>query len=178
MYEYIKTKRYKIKHKHSEETKIKMRKPKPEGFGDKVSKKLTGGKNSLETRKKKSESNKGKIGFWKGKSFTEDTKSKISEANKGRKFSNERNKKISQSKKGQHHKEETKVKIKNSKLGKPTKKSQPVNQYDLEGNFIKTWNKIKEASMAMGKPLDTASITCCCKGKQKTAFGFKWKYTK
>ena len=47
---------------------------------------------------------------------------------------------------------------------------------EIEENFIKEWNKIKEASIFFNKPKDTSSITMCCLGKQKTAFGFKWKY--
>jgi hypothetical protein len=176
MYEYIKTKRYEIKREHSEETKMKMRKPKPDGFGDNISKKLTGRKDSLETRKKKSESNKGKDGFWKGKSHSDETKSKMKKARKNVILTKERNDKISQSKKGQYHTEETKLKIKNNKLGKSTLKQKPVLQYDLEGNFIREWEKIKYACEALNKINDTSSITSCCRGKQKTAFGYIWKY--
>jgi hypothetical protein len=204
MYEYIKNNTYSIKRPHSEETKQKLRKPKPEGFGENISKKLTGIKRSEETKQKISQSSKGKTRHTeefkdfiskvhKNKNISEETKYKIGESvrqrvvsketrqkmslsRKGNNHTEETKKKISQSKKDQHPTEETKIKIKNSKLGKPTKKSQPVNQYDLKGNFIKTWDKIKEASIAIGKPLDTASITCCCRGKQKTAFGYIWKY--
>ena len=88
----------------------------------------------------------------------------------------ERNDKISQSKKGQYHTEETKLKIKNNKLGKPTLKQKPVLQYDLEGNFIREWEKIKYACEALDKINNTSSITSCCKGRQKTAFGYVWKY--
>ena len=68
------------------------------------------------------------------------------------------------------------IKVNNSLKDKPTKKSTPVLQFSVDGEFIKEWDKIKEASTSLGKALDTASITCCCKGKQKTAFGFIWKY--
>ena len=102
----------------------------------------------------------------------------MSLSRKGNLHTEETKQKISQKNKGNIHSEETKQKIRNNKLGKSTKKSRPVNQYDLSGNFIKTWDKIKEASKSVGKLLDTASITCCCNGKQKTAFGFIWKYNK
>jgi hypothetical protein len=47
----------------------------------------------------------------------------------------------------------------------------PVNQYDLVGNLIKTWNSVKEASEAL-------NIQVChvLKGRQKTAGGFTFKY--
>jgi hypothetical protein len=55
------------------------------------------------------------------------------------------------------------------------KKYKPVNQYDLEGNFIKEWDSAKEASIAMGKP-GKHDIGAVCRGKQKTAYGFIWKF--
>jgi len=48
-------------------------------------------------------------------------------------------------------------------------------QYDKQGNFIKEWNSAKEASVAMGKP-KSDDIGACCRGKQKTAHGFIWKF--
>ena len=51
----------------------------------------------------------------------------------------------------------------------------PVNQYNLEGNFIKEWDSAKEASIAMGKP-GSDDIGAVCRGKQKTAYGFIWKF--
>lgn len=48
-----------------------------------------------------------------------------------------------------------------------------VIQYDLQGNYIKTWDSIKEAK----KQLNISNhISECCKGKRKTAGGFVWKY--
>lgn len=62
------------------------------------------------------------------------------------------------------------------RLGKPTKRCKPIIQYDLEGNFIKEWNKISEALNFLNKHKNDSSITACCKGKQLTAYGYKWKY--
>jgi group I intron endonuclease len=55
-----------------------------------------------------------------------------------------------------------------------------INQYSLDGNLIKEWdNNIHIIEMFL-KPLNkknsSASIHACCKGKQQTAFGYKWKY--
>ena len=51
-----------------------------------------------------------------------------------------------------------------------------VNQYDLNGNFIKTWNCITEFYKEKGVSIKSSTISMCCKGKRKTAYGYKWKY--
>ena len=50
----------------------------------------------------------------------------------------------------------------------------PIIQYDLNGNFIKQYPTIKEASMETGTY--KKSISSCASGRYKTAGGFKWKY--
>ena len=52
------------------------------------------------------------------------------------------------------------------------KASKKINQYDLEGNFIKQWNSIKEAT----KTLNINNLSACCSGNRKTAGGYVWKY--
>jgi group I intron endonuclease len=59
-------------------------------------------------------------------------------------------------------------KISSHKLSKPT------NQYDLEGNLIKEWNSLMEIQNELKYP--NSNISSCCIGKQKTAYGYKWKY--
>lgn len=49
-------------------------------------------------------------------------------------------------------------------------------QLTLEGELIKKWNSIKEASRDIGKT--PSSISECCKGTRLTAYGFKWMYDK
>lgn len=49
-----------------------------------------------------------------------------------------------------------------------------VNQLDLEGNHIQTWSSTMEIQNILGYP--NSNISRCCLGKQKTAYGFKWKY--
>ncbi len=53
--------------------------------------------------------------------------------------------------------------------------SQPVLQYDLDDNFIKEFGSITEAQYTMDKP-DSDGVGACCRGIQKTAYGYKWKY--
>lgn len=51
-----------------------------------------------------------------------------------------------------------------------------VNQYDLQGNFIKQWNSITDFLKENSLNLKNSNITTCCKGKRKNAYGFIWKY--
>jgi len=55
------------------------------------------------------------------------------------------------------------------------KKYKPVLQYDLHNNFIAEFNSAKEASIAIGKP-GSDDIGACCRGKQKTAHKYIWKF--
>ena len=52
--------------------------------------------------------------------------------------------------------------------------SKPVLQFDLQDNFIKEYPSTKQAERELG--FDQGHICNCCNGKQKTAYGFKWKY--
>lgn len=51
-----------------------------------------------------------------------------------------------------------------------------ISQYDLDGNFIKTWDTIKSAAISLNNGKYTSSISLCLSGKSKTAFGFIWRY--
>jgi hypothetical protein len=50
-----------------------------------------------------------------------------------------------------------------------------VNQLDKEGNFIKQWNSMVEASRATNTPHN--GISNCTKGKLQTSNGFRWELT-
>ena len=49
-----------------------------------------------------------------------------------------------------------------------------VNQYDLQNNFIKQWNCIREAERKLN--ILSSSISRCCQGFLKTAGNYKWRY--
>lgn len=49
----------------------------------------------------------------------------------------------------------------------------PVNQYDLQGNFIKTWDYVRQAAKELG--LAESSIYDCCSGKKKRVGNFMWR---
>lgn len=62
-------------------------------------------------------------------------------------------------------------------------RNRQVNQYDLQGNFIKTWDCILDIAKAFNKP--TVLFTNCCNRKPihdnpqsyfKTAYGYQWRY--
>lgn len=50
----------------------------------------------------------------------------------------------------------------------------PVLQCDLNGNLIKKWDSATEVEKEYG--YDQSHICACCKGKQITSYGYKWKY--
>lgn len=52
-----------------------------------------------------------------------------------------------------------------------------VNQYDLKGNFIKTFDSIKQANLVVNLAEQSTNIIDVCKGRRKTAGGYIWKYT-
>jgi mRNA-degrading endonuclease YafQ of YafQ-DinJ toxin-antitoxin module len=54
--------------------------------------------------------------------------------------------------------------------------SKKVKQYDLDGNYIKTWDSVMEVQRQLG--IDNANISACCNKKRnhKTIGGYKWEY--
>lgn len=123
---------------------------------------LTGKKQSDSTRQKKSEIMK-KV--WAKKTDKEK-----------RKIANKRKK--TRDKKGYKQSEETKLKIKKSLTGRKItweqKRNKFVLQYDLQNNFIKEYKSANQADREMGGK--GQNVADCCNNKQKTAYGFKWKW--
>jgi group I intron endonuclease len=127
---------------------------------------------------------------------SEETKRRISEGAKGKKRSEETKQKLKKPKTEKHKQsiskskqnisEETKQKISKSKLGKKWSeehiqniikgKQKPILQYDLEGNFIKEWSSQLEATKYLNKTGD--GIGACCRGRQKKAYNYIWKFKK
>lgn len=102
-----------------------------------------------ETNKKKSESMKGKN---KGIKRSEESKKKQSETNKGKKHSKEHIKKQSEAMRGKNAK-----KVLCIELNKP-------------------FNSMRAANKFFGKPETATIISNCCTGRNKTAYGYHWKY--
>ena len=102
---------------------------------------------------------------------------KISESLKGREFSEEHRKNMSKSQKERFKNKENHPMYGIHKYGEENPnydKGAKIIQYDLDGNFIKIWNNASRVEEYLG--IFKESIGRCCKGKQKTAGGFIWKY--
>ena len=57
-----------------------------------------------------------------------------------------------------------------------------INQYNLNGEFIQCFPSAKAAAESLNKVTSTSKgatshITDVCRGKRKTAYGFKWKFS-
>ena len=53
-------------------------------------------------------------------------------------------------------------------------KTRAVDQFDLNGNFIQTWESATEAGKFYHKNM--SAISHVCQGVRPTAWGYKWKY--
>lgn len=51
--------------------------------------------------------------------------------------------------------------------------SKPVLQFDLHNRFVKRWPSTAEVGRY---GFNQGNISSCCNGRQKTAYGFVWKY--
>jgi hypothetical protein len=98
-----------------------------------------------------------------GMKHSEESKRKISEGLKGHISPN----------KGKKQSKETCDKKSKSMMGVMNKS---IFQYDLQDNFIKEWSSVSEAYLSLNKKITNGCINLACKGKIKTAFGYKWKY--
>ena len=54
------------------------------------------------------------------------------------------------------------------------KESKKVNQYDLNGNYIRTHDSLHLAADYVNG--QASGICHCCKGKKHTAYGYMWRY--
>lgn len=95
----------------------------------------------------------------------EETRKKISESLKGRILPIQTRKRMSESRKGRI----------GPNKGKPAPNRKKVLQYDLEGNYIQTYNSIFEAQKQNTK-CGGPNIIKVCKGERNQAGGFIWKY--
>ena len=63
----------------------------------------------------------------------------------------------------------------NLNYGTRTEKTQkPILQFNLDGKFIKKWDSAIQVERELG--FNQGNIGKCCKGKIKSAYGFKWRY--
>lgn len=95
--------------------------------------------------------------YWKGKKRDPLLMEKLRNTHIGRKQDKEWIQKRTGSQKGGNH---------------PNAKK--VAQYDLQGNFIKKYNFVKEAAETNGLKIN--NVSACLRGKSKTSGGYIWKY--
>ena len=103
---------------------------------------------------------------WKGKHHSDETKKKMSEAAKKREAKKkENNYQVS---------EETRKKLSACNKGRIGKNRKKVNQYNMDGKFIKTWDFSVDASKDL--QIDLCSLRLAAVGKNKSAGGYQWRY--
>jgi group I intron endonuclease len=105
--------------------------------------------------------NVGKNNYFYGKTHTPETIEYLRQINKGKKHSAETKEKMKKYQKGKQ------VGVLHSNI-------KPVLQFEKNGVFVKEWEYINQARDCLG--IDPSTIVRCCKGKQKTAGGYIWKY--
>jgi group I intron endonuclease len=130
-----------------------------------------GGNPSEETRKKMSTSRR-------GKTHTEETKKKIAEGNRKPRQKTEKMAKAGDRRKGIKRSEESCQKQRetakeNGKVGKSNRKK--VDQYSLDGVFVKTWDSAREAGASLG--ISGEAIGNAIR-KTSRSGGFLWKFYK
>lgn len=130
---------------------------------------------SEESRKKISNSLKGKMAGEKnpnyGKPLSEEQKRKLSAANKGHIHTDEHKQKISESLKKTFSSIDF---VPYDRNGDKNPRARKIAQYTKDGEFIKIWDYIKQATDELG--INKASIIYCCRHKRRTAGGYCWEY--
>ncbi len=144
---------------------------------------LNGYQHTEETRKKLSESLKGRVSPRKGIKLSDEAKVKLSESHKGQKAWNkgipqteEHKRKQSIAMKGRTFSEETKKKMSEARKGLLVNRkdqSKTVYQYTVDGKLVKIWESTAECGRNEFK---FQNVSACCVGKIKTYKGYKWSY--
>ena len=157
-------------------------KPMPEEVKKKIQKANLNKSLSEEVKKKISDAVKGEKHPLYGKHHTDEAKRKMRENHRDYKGKNH-------PMYGKHHSQETKEKLRQINLGKTIPEevrkkismankgkqaTKPVNQYDKEKNFIRSFNSLSEASAITNTSV--SDICTCCKGRLHTANGYIWEY--
>ena len=60
------------------------------------------------------------------------------------------------------------------KFSKDNPTSKKVIQITLDNQFVKTWDSMMDIKRKLG--YNQGNISNCCKGRQKSAYGYKWQY--
>lgn len=128
-------------------------------------------RNALNTTERKSKISASAKKMWSDEAIREKITQSLKESWQGEK-AKKRRKNVSERIKQIWQDEE----FRNSHVGANSAAAKSINQYDLDGNFIRTYDCISEAGQAIGKNI--GHIVACAKGKRKTAYGYIWKYAR
>lgn len=121
-----------------------------------------------------------------GRVITEETRLKQSESHKGKTIPKEQREKMSLSQKQRYidnpslriRSEEQRLKcsiaLKGKYVGWDNKSSKPIMQFTLNGKYMATYASATDAAKHLN--LKRECIRDCCLGRQKTAYGYIWKY--
>lgn len=52
----------------------------------------------------------------------------------------------------------------------------PVNQYDLQGKYLRTYDSMRAAALAVGSLTAMKQISLCCRGEQGSSKGYQWRF--
>ena len=123
----------------------------------------------------------------KGYKYNDNQKQNISNNKMGQKYPKEHGEKIRQAKLGKKQTQETINKIIQTKASKhniqpnlnlknqyKSNSQKKILQYDLQNNLLNEFQSAQEAGRCIGKSGN--QIADCASGRQKTAYGFAWKY--
>lgn len=111
----------------------------------------------------------------KGKIISDKQRQKISKSLKEfYKNHPEKRQEIGEKSKGRKHSKEFCEKMRKIKTEQMKDWRKRLMQYDLQGNYIATYDGLSEAEEKTG--VIRSSISKCCIGKMHTAGGYKWKY--
>ncbi|AGE49158.1 GIY-YIG catalytic domain-containing endonuclease [Acanthocystis turfacea Chlorella virus Br0604L] len=105
-----------------------------------------------------------------GITHTDIAKQKMSTAHTGKNKTVEVKQKMSEAKTGENH-------PMYGKTGENHPASKKVYQYTIDGMFVQSYASIEDATQSLNKTSGSV-IGKCANGKRKTAYGFKWSFTK
>lgn len=105
-----------------------------------------------------------------GHSFTPEVLQKLSDAKKGKPSWNKGLKGFNAGEKNVMKRPEVRAKFKGAKNVSARK----IIQLDMDGNFIKEWDYMSQVQEELS--FNVANLTACCRGRIKSAYGYKWKY--
>lgn len=111
----------------------------------------------------------------KGKTVSEEQRKKISKTLKEYYKDEKARERLSKNNKGKKRSLSARLKLSMSQQKVMAKYAKKVLQYDLENNFITSYDSLQDVKEC-NKFYNLGNISACCNNHRKTAYGFKWKY--